>query len=91
MGVRTADNDCGGVAMSECIQCHGTGYMTVRDRSADPSVTQSDQGAGRIEPCTHCRVGSARWWERKQKQADERPNGANWSKSTSLEEGEQSE
>jgi hypothetical protein len=47
--------------MSECIQCHGSGYMTVRDK-----------GQESIEPCTHCRVGSARWWERKQRATEER-------------------
>ena len=47
--------------MTECRQCHGTGYMTVRDGSTD-----------RVKPCNLCLVGSARYWEEKQKAADER-------------------
>jgi hypothetical protein len=47
--------------MSECRQCHGTGYMTVRDGTTE-----------RIKPCNLCLVGSARYWEERQKAADER-------------------
>lgn len=41
-----------------CTVCQGTGYMTA-----------THDGVERVVPCTHCLVGSARWWEEKQKAA----------------------